>query len=224
MKKVSISEDVKSLGVFVAIAEVSNVIVKETDPLIEDMVKKIEEKYRLQDPELLKNDPVVKAYRDFYWRIGIDPTKIRPSGEALRRRIARGNKFPRINTVVDIGNISSVETLVPIGIYNRDKVIGNLYLTLSKGGEDFLGLGKKIEKLNRGVPILVDDEGKVLHIYPHRDSILTSISLDTKNVIVIGAGVPKVDESLVKYAVDLVVDLLEKICNGKRDYETQVIK
>ncbi|QXJ33100.1 hypothetical protein J5U22_02781 [Saccharolobus shibatae] len=205
-------------------AEVSNVDARVPQQALDDMIKNVEEKYRSQDPEYLKNDSVVRAYRDFYWRIGIDPTKTRPSGEALRRRLVRGNRLPRINIVVDIGNIVSVETLVPIGLYDSDKVVGDLHLVMSKGSEEFLGLGKKTEKLDKGIPILVDDEGKVLHIYPHRDSILTSITPDVKNVIIVGAGVPNIDENLVKYAVDRVADLLEKICKGKREYNTVVIK
>ncbi len=143
MKRLSISDDVIKLGVFVAMAEVSNVDARVSQQALDDMIKNVEEKYRSQDPEYLKNDSVVRAYRDFYWRIGIDPTKTRPSGEALRRRLARGNRFPRINIVVDIGNIVSVETLVPIGLYDREKVMGDLHLVMSKGSEEFLGLGKK---------------------------------------------------------------------------------
>ncbi|MDT7861670.1 MAG: B3/4 domain-containing protein [Saccharolobus sp.] len=224
MKALSILDEARRLGIFVALAEVVNVTVRQSDHALDEIISKIEEKYKIQDPESLKNDPVVRAYRDFYWRIGIDPTKVRPSGEALRRRVSRGNKFPRINTVVDIGNIASIETLVPIGLYDRDKITGNLHIVLSSGNEQFLGLGgKNIEKLDKGIPILIDDEGKVLHIYPHRDSILTSITLETKNVVIIGAGVPNVDKALVKRAVDFVVDLLEKIAGGKREYETLVI-
>ncbi|MEM0303489.1 MAG: B3/4 domain-containing protein [Saccharolobus sp.] len=224
MKRLNFSEDVRRLGIFVAITEVTHVRVEQNNSTIDEIVKSIEEKYRTQDLDSLKDDPVIRAYRDFYWKIGVDPTKTRPSGEALRRRVVRGNKFPRINTVVDIGNIASIETLVPIGIYDRDKVVGDLHLILSKGNEEFLGLGKKVEKLNKGIPILIDDEGKVLHVYPHRDSILTSVTLDTKNLIIIGAGVPNVDENLVKYSVNLVVNLLERIGNGEREYETMVIK
>ncbi|AAK40963.1 hypothetical protein SULI_08750 [Saccharolobus solfataricus] len=224
MKRLSISEDVRRLGVFVAMTEVSNVDAKRPLDTLDDIIRNLEEKYASQDVESLRNDPVVRAYRDFYWRIGIDPTKTRPSGEALRRRLARGNKLPRINIVVDIGNIVSAETLVPIGLYDRDKIVGDLHLVMSKGNEEFLGLGKKKEKLDKGIPILVDDEGKVLHIYPHRDSVLTSITLNVKNVVIIGAGVPNIDENLVKYAVDRVADLLEKVCNGKREYNTMVIR
>ena len=81
---------------------------------IERLMDEIKAKYTL---EKLREDPVVRAYRDFYWRIGIDPTKTRPSSEALVRRILRG-RFPRINPVVDAGNIASARTMVPIGLYD----------------------------------------------------------------------------------------------------------
>ncbi len=224
MKKLEISDEARKLGIFVAINEVSNLKITKNSSL-DEIINAIETKYKGKNVDSLKDDPVVRAYRDFYWKIGIDPTKIRPSGEALRRRVMRGNKFPRINEIVDIGNIASIETLVPIGIYDRDKIVGNLHIIISKGNEEFFDLGsKKVEKLDKGIPILVDDEGKVLHVYPHRDSIITSVTSDTKNVVIVGAGVPNVGEDLVKRAVDNVVDLLEKFCSGKRDYETLVIR
>src|SRR5512137_502425 len=49
--------------------------------------------------EVLRDDPTVRAYRDFYWRLGIDPTKTRPSGEALMRRVLNGNELPNISAV-----------------------------------------------------------------------------------------------------------------------------
>lgn len=224
MKKLEISDEARKLGIFVAINEVSNLKITKNSSL-DEIINAIETKYKGKNVDSLKDDLVVRAYRDFYWKIGIDPTKIRPSGEALRRRVMRGNKFPRINEIVDIGNIASIETLVPIGIYDRDKIVGNLHIIISKGNEEFFDLGsKKVEKLDKGIPILVDDEGKVLHVYPHRDSIITSVTSDTKNVVIVGAGVPNVGEDLVKRAVDNVVDLLEKFCSGKRDYETLVIR
>ncbi|AOL15820.1 hypothetical protein BFU36_02755 [Sulfolobus sp. A20] len=224
MKKLEISDEARKLGIFVAMNEVSNLKITKNNSL-DEIINAIETKYKGKNVDSLKDDPVVRAYRDFYWKIGIDPTKIRPSGEALRRRVMRGNKFPRINEIVDIGNIASIETLVPIGIYDRDKIIGNLHIVISKGNEEFFDLGsKKVEKLDKGIPILVDDEGRVLHVYPHRDSIITSVTSDTKNVVIVGAGVPNVEEDLVKRAVDNVVDLLERFCSGKKDYETLVIK
>jgi len=213
---VKVFDDAKKLGIFVAFTEVRDVKTEKDNKQIEEELKKVEEKYKNENPESLKNNPVIRAYRDFYWKIGIDPTKIRPSGEALRRRVSRNAKLPRINNVVDAGNIASTETLVPIGLYDTDKVKGNPVITLSKGNEIFYGIGKQEpEKLDANIPIMIDEEGKVMHIYPHRDSTLTNITLDTKNVLIVAAGVPGVEKSLVITAAKLTAELLVKFANGK---------
>ncbi len=160
--------------------------------------------------DALKNDSVVRAYRDFMWRLGIDPTKIRPSSEALVRRVLRGS-FPRINPVVDAGNVASVETLVPIGIYDLRKLVPPLELRMSRGGEVFHGIGGKELVLQRGIPVLIDRGGRVVHIYPHRDSAETCVGSDTSEILIIGAGVPGVPRNLVERAVVRVTELLQPL-------------
>lgn len=215
--QINVCEKLKSMGVFVFYTEVYEINVVESGVKeLDDEIAKLEEKYKGGDPDTLKEDPVVRAYRDFFWRIGIDPTKVRPSGEALRRRLYRGGKMPRINNVVDSGNIASLVTLVPIGLYDIDKIKGNLKIVMSNGDEIFYDLGRKDpERLSKGIPIMVDEEKKVLHIYPHRDSKLTSISKTTKNVLVMGAGVSVVPKDLVKEATIMVANYIVKFANGK---------
>ncbi|UCD97169.1 MAG: hypothetical protein JSV35_03745 [Candidatus Bathyarchaeota archaeon] len=70
--------------------------------------------------ETLKENPTIRAYRDFYWRLGVDPTKTRPSGEALLRRILRSRGIPSISTVVDAYNLASLSTMIPISGFDRD--------------------------------------------------------------------------------------------------------
>ncbi|HLI45940.1 MAG TPA: phenylalanine--tRNA ligase beta subunit-related protein [Geobacterales bacterium] len=206
-----IEEEARELGIFLFLREIDDVEVKQ-DNNIEEKLKEIEIRYSNINPDSLKEDPIVKAYREFYWRIGVDPTKIRPSGEALRRRIARGNKLPRINNIVDAGNIASVVTLVPIGIYDKGKIIGNLRIKLSNG-EEFLPIGAdKAERVPKGMPILVDEENKVIHLYPHRDSSLTKVTENTKALLIISAGVPFIDRNLVKEALLLVSELIKLSC------------
>ncbi len=161
------------------------------ETIIQNLFNDLGEKYTLQE---LKNDPVVRAYRQFYWRIGIDPTKTRPSSEALVRRILK-KKFPKISPIVDAGNVASAYYLVPIGLYDLDKVSLPLRFTVSKGGEQFYGIGGKDETLSAGIPILVDSGGKVLHLYPHRDSRLTMITESTRRLLAVAAGVPGVEDS-----------------------------
>ena len=179
-------------------------------PYEEDVAKLLEYVKSNYSLEELKNNKNVRAYRDFFWRLGIDPTKSRPASEALVRRALR-NQFPRVNIVVDAGNIASAYTLVPIGIYDLAKAMAPLYIRLSRKGEIFKPIGGKEEVLEEGIPILVDSRGIVMHIYPHRDSVETRVDNFTTKIITLAAGVPGVEKDIVIKAVSIVVELLKKV-------------
>lgn len=155
----------------------------------------------------LKSHPVVRALRDFYWRLGIDPTKVRPSSEALARRFLAGS-MPKINNVVDAGNIASIETLVPIGIYDLAMIKGMLVLRRAISGEEFVDIAGKVNMLIGREIVLADDEG-VVHVFPHRDALRTSVRDDTRRVLIVGCyigdGMPV---SLARYAVDRTIELI----------------
>ncbi|MET1128447.1 MAG: phenylalanine--tRNA ligase beta subunit-related protein [Thermoproteota archaeon] len=173
------------------------------DPQVERLLGELKSRYAL---ERLRSDPVVRAYRDFYWRIGIDPTKTRPSSEALVRRALRG-RWPKISPLVDAGNIASARYMVPIGLYDADKFKPPARIAISQGGERFRPIGGGEEVLKRGVPILVDARGVVMHVYPHRDSVDTMIRDDTSKVLIVAAGVPGIDKDRLTAAVREVQQL-----------------
>ncbi len=210
----SITPDLISIGVFAAYSILSNIRVIERHPLIEELALEAESevKERIGDPKRLTENPIIQAYRRFLWRLGVDPTKVRPSSEALARRILRGDRLPRINSLVDSGNIASIKTLVPIGIYDLDKISTPMILRFSMSGEKFKPIGSQnLEVLEAGLPIIVDSRGLVIHIYPHRDSRESMITLDTKKAIVVGCGVPGVPRDLVVNAISIVIDITRNI-------------
>lgn len=174
---------------------------------LEEHVSQLRSKFTYTLENLRKN-PIVRAYRDFYWRIGIDPTKQRPASEALARRILSGSGLPPINNVVDAGNLASAETLIPIGLYDLDKVSGELVLRFAKPGEQFIDITGKVKKLDPNVIVLADDQG-LIHVFPHRDSTRTMITWETKRVLIVGCGVPGVPKELVDHATALVIHYLE---------------
>jgi len=208
-----IDSDCKSIGVHVAYtvawkpSEQLKLDEKVIDKEISSLLEEVGERY---DLESLKENPVVRAYRSFFWRIGIDPTKTRPASEALLRRAIRG-AFPRINPVVDAGNIASARTLVAIGIYDLDRAMPPLRIVMSSGGELFKPIGGKERVVPRGVPIMVDSRGVVMHLYPHRDSVETCVSDRTERVLIVAAGVSGVPRDLVISAVNEVVRILRKL-------------
>jgi len=104
---IRLSDEAKARGLFLYFTFLG--LQKEVvgDPLIEAIAKALSVISASASLEGLKEDPVVRAYRDFYWRLGIDPTKVRPSSEALARRALRG-EFPRVSPLVDAGNVASI--------------------------------------------------------------------------------------------------------------------
>jgi DNA/RNA-binding domain of Phe-tRNA-synthetase-like protein len=121
--------------------------------------------------------PVARA-RELYRKFGLDPTRVRPSSEALARRIRKGEALPRINSLVDVANALSVQLQVPVGLYDLDKVKGDeLVIRLGRDGEGYEGIGK--EHVNVAGRICVADaEGPCGN--PSADSARTMITTDTE--------------------------------------------
>ncbi|HKV86555.1 MAG TPA: phenylalanine--tRNA ligase beta subunit-related protein [Candidatus Dormibacteraeota bacterium] len=122
--------------------------------------------------------PVSRA-RELYRRFGIDPTRVRPSSEALLRRLKKGEPLPRINSLVDVANALSVQLQVPVGLYDLDRVKGpELVLRVGAEGEGYTGIGK--EHVNVAGRICVADaEGPCGN--PSADSARTMITTETQS-------------------------------------------
>jgi DNA/RNA-binding domain of Phe-tRNA-synthetase-like protein len=95
------------------------------------------------------------AARALYRRFGTDPTKVRPSSEALLRRVKKGDRLPRVNSLVDVANVVSLCLQVPIGLYDLDLVEGPLEIKLGLPGEGYEGIRK--ERVNVAGRICVAD-------------------------------------------------------------------
>jgi len=123
--------------------------------------------------------PSLDRARELYRRFGTDPTRMRPSSEALLRRIKKGGALPRINSLVDVANAMSVELQVPVGLYDLAKVKGDeLLIRLGRDGESYEGIGK--DKVNVAGRICVADaEGPCGN--PSADSARTMITTDTES-------------------------------------------
>jgi DNA/RNA-binding domain of Phe-tRNA-synthetase-like protein len=123
--------------------------------------------------------PPLDRARELYRRFGTDPTRMRPSSEALLRRIKKGESLPRINSLVDVANALSVQFQVPVGLYDLAKVVGDeLVIRLGRDGESYEGIGK--EKVNVDGRICVADAAGPCG-NPSADSARTMITTDTES-------------------------------------------
>ena len=126
-------------------------------------------------------DEAVQRTRALYRAIGLDPTKTRPSSEALLRRVRRGDTLPRVNTIVDLCNWCSVETQLPFGLYDYDKIEGDaVSLRVGAAGEGYDGIRKDRVNVD-GRLTLADARGPFGN--PTSDSARTMVTLETTRVL-----------------------------------------
>ena len=121
--------------------------------------------------------PGVAETRALFHRLDIDPTKTRPSSEALLRRVLQGKGLPRVNPVVDVCNLCSLEHQLPLGLYDRDLVKGAVRVRVGREGEGYPGIRKQWVNLV-GRLLLADDESAFGA--PTSDSRRTSVTCQTR--------------------------------------------
>jgi DNA/RNA-binding domain of Phe-tRNA-synthetase-like protein len=118
------------------------------------------------------------AVRAMYKRVGLDPTKTRPSSEALLRRVRKGDPFPRVNSMVDVCNWCSLEFQLPYGLYDASKIVGDVEMRLGLEGELYAGI-RKDDVHVAGRICLTDSVGPFGN--PTSDSARTMVTTDTKS-------------------------------------------
>jgi DNA/RNA-binding domain of Phe-tRNA-synthetase-like protein len=144
--------------------------------------------------ESLAEAEPVRAVRAMFREWGMDPSKYRPSSEALLRRVVQGKGLYRVSNVVDIGNLGSLETGWPYGCYDRSKIQARVALRHGAAGEKYEGIGKQTWHLD-GRPVLADPAGPFGS--PISDSTRSMITETAKEImIVIYAPARAADASL----------------------------
>lgn len=86
--------------------------------------------------------PGLQEARTLYKSFGVDPSRHRPSSEALLRRVLKGQSLYRISNVVDSCNLASLSFLLPIGLYDADRIHGDVTLRVGAAGEEYAGIRK----------------------------------------------------------------------------------
>ena len=123
--------------------------------MIEGLAGDVAERYR---DAALGEIATVKAVRTIFHRTGVDPTRYRPSSEALLRRVVKGKGLYFINSVVDVVNYFSLKTLLPMGVFDADSVKPPMEFRAGRRGETYQGVGRDVLNLE-GFPLMADAEG-----------------------------------------------------------------
>lgn len=158
----------------------------------------------------IKCQPVIAATREAYKRCGKDPSRYRPSAEALRRRLLRGLELYQIDTLVDLINLVSLRTGHSIGGFDADKIEGtSLELGIGRADEPFEGIGRGVLNIE-GLPVYRDQAGGIGT--PTSDNERTKMDLGTRHILAIVNGYN--GEEGLKEAAEMILELLVKYASA----------
>ena len=155
--------------------------------------------------------PGVAENRAMFHRLGIDPTKTRPSSEALLRRVQQGKGLPAILPAVDVCNFASLEYQLPLGLYDRSAVRNAVFARLGRIGEGYDGIRKGNVNLS-GRPLLADDDGAFGA--PTSDSARTQVSESTTTLLTVVYCPNDRTSDHLSAMLGRVADLLARYCSA----------
>ncbi len=158
--------------------------------------------------ESIKDQPQIAATRAVYAACGKEPSRYRPSAEALMRRIVKGQDLYQINTLVDLVNLVSLKTGFSIGAFDASYIVGDVKASIGWENEPYEGIGKGLINIHN-LPVLRDSKGAFGT--PTSDEVRTAIRIETTHLLmnINGyGGIAAVTDAL-NYAVLLLKDVAE---------------
>lgn len=208
---VSINNEVlrKVPDLFAKTRIVRNVSVRNTPPELQDRKNRILEMWKGKSESDLESIHEIVAYRRLQKMLGSDLREILPAVEGMLVRGVLKGKFPTVNSAVDAANIICIENLVPIGLFDLDRVEGDVELRLAHSGDEFTPIGKSSpEKLKMNTPILRDSK-KIFSAVGARDSKDTMITSASRNLLLFSWGTSEVSQEKVIEVLDKCASLIQ---------------
>lgn len=183
-----------------------------SDMLWTEIEQRCAELSKHYNTESLKSISAIEATRNIYKLCGKDPSRYRPSAEALIRRVIKGNKLYQINTVVDLINLASIIYGYSIGGFDADKIHGDtLTLGIGRNNEPYTGIGRGEINIE-GLPVYRDELGGIGT--PTSDHERTKITNETKRLLVLINGYDG-NEKNVRLCGESICSLLNTYAHSK---------
>ena len=180
--------------------------VVEREPRLDLALAEAGQKMRLAQPT--ERDAVRAMYRD----VGLDPTRRRPSSEALLRRVVRGEGLPTVNVLVDVCNWCSLELQLPYGVYDLARIVEDVELRLGAAGEEYAGIRKDVVHVD-GRLALADRLGPFGN--PSSDSARTMVTTATTAALVVIYTPRRLSDTSLLAALDMTARRVVEYAGGR---------
>ncbi|SDE99596.1 B3/B4 domain-containing protein [Sporomusa acidovorans] len=178
---------------------INDVIVRGTPPALNQEFDKLQiEVAKAYDMDILPKLPRILSVRNMYKKLNFDPARYRPASEALVRRVLQKKYLYYVNSAVDVNNYCSIKFLLPFGLYDLGKIVGDVAYVRATEGYYTNIAGKEVSTDNK--PFLADNIGVFGN--PTADSRRTAVNLATRNLL----AVIYADESVGAAELNEVLD------------------
>jgi DNA/RNA-binding domain of Phe-tRNA-synthetase-like protein len=164
--------------------------------------------------DTVKDVRTLRMQRDFFWHMGVDPTKVRPASEALLRRIVLNKGLPRVSPIVDAYNLASVKTLLTFSAFDLARIDPPLSVRFSRAVEEVVLIGQRRKKLT-GKELVLTDSAKVLCVYVHGDVDETKVTAATTDVFVVAYGIPGMPGEELKEGLTVAANYIQRFAGGE---------
>lgn len=170
--------------------------------------------FDLQEKEWTDFDKI-QEWRNVFKLTGTNPSKYRPSAEALYRRIQKQNYLSPVHSAIDLNNFFSLLFEVPIGIYDRAKLTGDITIKIGEHGDIYMGLNGRMNSMEHMITS-VDQEGPFGS--PFVDSERTKVTEQTKQALQIIYFTPSTSIEEADKQTKSLLDMFLQIHGGKGHY------
>ncbi len=156
------------------------------------------------------------GWRAAFRQFGVDPTKYRSAAESLLRRLTKKGDIPSINALVDLCNLISIRYALPVAAFDLRQVNGLITVQFAAGDETFIAHDSpEPEHPETGEVVFVDEAGLVVaRRWCWKQSAESTVSLDTRDVIITTEAQHQEGEGEIQAALDELAKSLEKYMPG----------
>ncbi len=193
-------------------------------PSPDELVRRLrdaEESVRAQvNIDAITEHPRIRPWREAYKAFGAKPSEFRSSIEAMARRVLRNDLLPSINMLVDIGNLVSLQHLLPVGGHSMDELTQDISLLLATGEETFVPFGStEIEHPQSGEVIFVAGNSVLTRRWTWRQANYTLTLPETRTIEFNIDRLPPVEMEEIHTIANQVMGLVGEFCGGRMRYE-----
>ncbi|RRS01225.1 B3/B4 domain-containing protein [Glycomyces terrestris] len=157
-------------------------------------------------------DPRIATWHAAYRAFGTNPKRMRPSVEALQRRLAKSGRLPRITPAVDAYNLVSVRFGVPAGAFDLAALEPRVDIRFAADGDGFTPLGEPdVREAPKPGEVVYAQGAEVLtRHWNHRDADATKVTAATTRAVFVFDSVGDAAREAVDAAAERLKELLSE--------------